>query len=241
MMKRTVAIFLAGVLMVMTACGVGESPESTPAPTPEAVSTPVPTAVPIEIPEGRLFVSIHSESGEIYSADGQQTILYYDCQTPSVSGTSAKGINAVLRQQYEEFMTGSGGEGNPISVNDYEHLSREDNAWRAQERMDSVSYSLSRKVSVARGDETVVSFLFDEYYYTGGAHGTAIRKGITFRSDGTRLMLSDLSPDPERFGKFCVEQMLMQSRSAEFAQCAFYYGYQSILPELLRVRLQQFW
>lgn len=233
MRKRGLALLLAGVLLCMSACGGGEAPAAQPSVTPEAVSTPAP-AVPVEIPEGRLFVSIHSESGEACSADGQYAVLYYDCQAPVVSGTNAQSINAVLQQRHEEFMTGTGGEGNPISVTDYEILARRDNAWRVEEGLEAVPYSMSRKVSVARGDETVVSFLFDEYYYTGGAHGTAIRKGLSFRSDGSELHFADLSPDPEGLKSFCADQMAEKSRSAEYAQHSFHYDYQLTLPNLVR-------
>lgn len=231
--KPAFALLLAGVMTLLTACSGGDIQGAQVQITPEAVSTPAPS-VPAEIPEGRLLVSIHSETGEVYSADGQQAILYYDCQTPVVSGTNAQPINAVLRQLYEDFMTGAGGEGNPVSVRDYEELARRDSSWRMQEGMEVVPFGLSREVSVARGDESVVSFLFDEYYYTGGAHGTAVRKGISFRSDGSQLHFSDLSSDPEGLKRFCVEQMVAQSRSAEYAQYSFHYDYQLVLPNLVR-------
>lgn len=228
MKKRMIPLLLAGMLL-FTACGGRETPEEAPVSTPEAVTTPSPvvetTPVPMEVPEGRLFVSMHSETGELYSDDGQHLLMSYNYQTPVVGGTNAEAINAVLQEKwsayFEPMLTGM------------EKAAREDYVWRQQQDMEPVPYGFSRKVSVARGDETVISFLLDDYSFSGGAHGYASRVAMTFRSDGTQLGFDDLSADPEALRSFCVEYMKELSHSAEFAQYSFHYDYYEILPALV--------
>jgi len=226
--KRMISLMLACLLLGLTACSAGEAPAAQPSVTPEAVSTPTPavesTPEPIEVPEGRLFVTIHAETGVISSEDGEHTILYYDCLTPVVAGVNAAPVNQVLQEKWDTYF-------NSVLA-EMETTARADYDGRILEGMEPVSYSLSRNVTMGRGDETVISFVYDDYSYTGGAHGYNVRTGLTFRSDGSQIGFADLSADEAALRNHCVEQMKLQSQSAEYAQYSFFYGFEQTLPAL---------
>lgn len=236
--RRWTALTAALLLLVQAGCSAGEAVSSAPAPTPVMSGASAPTAEPVTAAEGQYFIRMTAEEEATLSPDGAYTLLNFRSVTPEVTipadEAAAAAINGVLQAEREAFLAPEGEAGAaPLGLAGYKAAALEDYQRRQAEGITQpVRYALGRSVSVARGDETVLSFLYDEYYYTGGAHGTTVRTGRTFLTDGRQLSFEDLSPDADALRQFCVDHILNQSRGGEFAQYSFFYDYESVIPQL---------
>lgn len=211
------------LLTGLTACGEPAQTPNEPEPTPVVTETPGP--VRAEVP---IWVEITSRQGEATSRQGE-TVMTYDWQQPRVTGVpGAEQINAALQQKEEDFLHGTGG---------VEELSAEAEEFYNTCGELGSTYALSSGVSVARADDRVISLIFGDYAYTGGAHGYTGTSGWVYDSrTGQRLGLADLSGDETALKAFFVQYITELSKTEEYTydgQSLFFDDYEQWIPDVV--------
>lgn len=142
-------------------------------------------------------------------------ILVYSYQQPILSQgfSGANLINTKLSNATTAFLYGSGG------VEEMTELAKMD--WRESW---FTCYSLTREVSVARVDETVASFRYSDYAFTGGVHGYTAEYGVTYDMvSGEQLSLANLTHDEWALKEACRRYIrgVLESSAEEYKQGLF--------------------
>lgn len=92
-------------------------------------------------------------------------------------------INKVIKVQTEEFLTNAINNLYNDAVNDYISRNQDDFPFNA--------YGANLDYNVAYNDDCTLSYYYDNYQFTGGAHGSTIRKSNTFNlNNGNQIPLS---------------------------------------------------
>lgn len=163
-----------------------------------------------------------TEMLEYDPADGRQLILNFSYVTPHVSidegDAAAEKINEYLAMLEETYYTGND-YGDGPSYGYYGMLEQaEDNfAYVHENSLDlPVEFEESRSVKLERADGRVLSFLFGEYLFTGGAHGMYSSRAYVFDAQsGELLTLDAITPDAEALRSFLVQRMMEQVEQDE--------------------------
>ncbi len=232
-MKRFVSTFMVFCLLFCL-CGCAEldklrevelPPLPTVEPSPETVNkaeeTPLPTPLP-EVSEPQILVNIGTTNLEAYDpAEEKELILSYSYDTPQIYmdgrpevsfainkaialldethytgndhglGSGTGGYNRMLEMALDHYgyVTGTGAEGY------------------------SLECTASRTVSLERADGNILSIVYHDYYYTGGAHGNSYTRAYGFDTrSGEMLSIEDLSSEPDVFRSFLIESMVQMAR-----------------------------
>ena len=249
-MKKSLAILLCMVLAVNLCACAGDLSKVELPPLPEVTQEPSAapqetevTAQPEEVSEevsepesqspeelsGQIIVNFkHSETEAFDPEEGTQRILTFAYDTPVIyvagRDEAAAAINEFIARLDETYYTGNDyGEG--YSTGYYGLLEQaEDNfTYVRSEGLDilPLEFASDRSVRVERADSTVLSLVFTEYVYLGGAHGSYVDRGYMFDTvTGERLELDDLSGDPEALRSLLTQKLLVIADSDEEIQLA---------------------
>ena len=210
-MKRILALLMLAVFTFgLCGCEKISSIELPPLPTvtpevTEAVEPPAsPEAEPAAQTETRsahgLIVSIKRSTKQAYDPqDGSKLILTFSYDTPTVyiegGEAAADAINEQTALMEDAFYTGNGyGTG----YNDMLTMAEDNYNYFVSNGIEGGMLELanSRTVSVERMDGQVLSLLYNDYTFTGGAHGFYGDTGCSFDVETGRLLsLEDLSSD----------------------------------------------
>ncbi len=198
---------------------------------------------PMSTADHGVSVTFERESEEFFTQDGQTRLLTYACDAPIVSVPGNLNAQTAIRDALEEerllFADGPEvTEGDLFAGREY-YLRTAGEQWQEQSKNGNGDYFspylLQRTADIARSDDRVLSVLFDDYSYLGGAHGWTGRYGYVFDcSTGERITLDTLSEDPQALRAFLEEELLRQANSAEYALYYFFDDYREYLPGLLR-------
>lgn len=214
---------VVALLTGLTACGEQGQTPNEPEATPVVTETPGPVRT-----DGPIWVEVTSQQGEVTSQQGE-TVMIYDWQQPRVMGVpGAEQINAAMKQKEENFLYGTGG---------VEELSAEAEEFYNAYGDFGSTYALSSGVSVARADDRVISMIFGDYTYTGGAHGYAGTSGWVYDSQtGQCLGLADLSGDETALKEFFVQYITELSKTEDYTyegQTIFFDDYEQWIPDVV--------
>jgi|GEM_PF-363318 len=257
MRRKTLCLLLAAVIgFSAAACdpsGSGREPSAVPeTAVPESrTDTPAPTGT--AVPEGeektasetvRVTVGVETESRTFADDSGTVTLLDYAADRPRVEirgrSGAAEAINRVLEEDLRRFREGEESADYVTGQEAFLSAAREDLSWRRKDgNGDSfVPYMLQRRAGVPRGDDRVLSVVFDETTFLGGVHPYTGRSARNFDTrTGAELKLEDLAEDPAAFLDRCADRLWEESRGGEntlMAMAGYYDGYEDTLPELLR-------
>ncbi|MBR4078360.1 MAG: DUF4163 domain-containing protein [Oscillospiraceae bacterium] len=148
---------------------------------------------------GGVWVTYREDGGTIKSEDHTE-IFVYSYQQPVLQG-NAPGIhmiNTKLDNATTAFLYGSGG------VEEMTELAKMD--W--QESWFNC-YRLERKTSVARLDDAVASFRYEDYAFNGGVHGNTFEYGMTYDMvSGEHMTLASLTEDEAGLKLVCRQHLL---------------------------------
>ena len=220
-MKRILALLLMAVFTFgLCGCEKISSIDLPPLPTvtPEAAE---PSAAPSAEPAAQtetesahgLIVSIKRTTRQAYDPqDGSKLILTFSYDTPTVyieSGeTAAAAINEQTALMEDAFYTGNGyGTG----YNDMLTMAEDNYNYVVNAGIEGGILELvnSRTVSVERMDDRVLTLLYNDYSFTGGAHGFYGDTGCSFDVETGRLLsLEDLSGDYDALPSFLTDYMV---------------------------------
>lgn len=223
------------------------TPEAAPEATPEATPEAAETTAPLETGSAHgLIVGVSRTTMEAYDPqDGSQLILTFSYDTPTVYLEGGEAVAAAINEQTalleETYYSGSGyGTG----YNDMLTMAEDNYNYIVSSGIEGgmVELVCSRTVSVERMDAKVLTLLYNDYSFTGGAHGSYGDTGYSFDlSTGNLLSLEDLSGDYESLASFLVDYMVNTvENDPELAQridLGLYEegtGYAEILSPLLR-------
>lgn len=171
--------------------------------TPEETEEPETTAELETKDQPRTIVNQHnisvtdlSSNGTYYANDGKTPVLEVDVAYPTISipdreDVSEK-INSAIKSEVETFWNFEN-QNASYAREDYE-MAADDTNYSFEPYTGSFSYT------VKRCDTQIISIVFSQYDYTGGAHGNPWQYGVTFdAATGNRLQLEGLSDDYTAF------------------------------------------
>ena len=154
-----------------------------------------------------VWVSYREDAGSVKSEDDTE-IFVYSYQQPVLQG-SAPGIhmiNTKLDNATTAFLYGSGG------VEEMTELAKMD--WRESWFN---CYRLERKTSVARLDDVVASFRYEDYAFNGGVHGNTYEYGMTYDMvSGEHMSLANLTEDEAGLKLVCRQHLLEVMGAEDF-------------------------
>ena len=230
-MKKTTALILTLALALsLCACTELETVSLPPLPTetPAAVETrPVETAAPVEteteIDAPPVIVSIkRTEMQEYDPQNGAVLILTFAYDTPTVyieGSDAAAGINEYTSLLDESYYTGESYGGGEDSIYGYSNmltLAEDNYGYLTNENITDGMFELvsSRTVSVERLDAQVLTLLYNDYSFTGGAHGFYGDRAYCFSTeDGALLTLESLSSDTEKLKAALLDTIVQMANS----------------------------
>lgn len=211
----------------------GQSPE-TPLPTEEAWA-----ADPEEIPVRILVTNGKTEMTNVDPAEGEELILTFSYEMPRVDVENepevTERINESLAMVEETFYTGDsyGEEGRYIGYSAMLGAAEDNFTYVRDNNAVGMPLEFSDVLSarVTRAGNTVLSVIYTENCYMGGAHGSY--NSVAYNYDvttGELMTLDKLSEDPEALSDFLVARMLALAEQDEEG----YYSdaiFEDMLPE----------
>ena len=221
-MKKTVSIILALVLAFsLCACGDLSNVELPPLPTvtPEPTATPEPTPEPTpDVQDGQIIISVETTLEQAYDPqEGTQLILTFSYETPKIEilgrTDAEKAVNEYVAMLDETYVTGEDyGDGQGTGYNNMLTMAEDNyNYWMGTGGGENLPLELSStsEVSIPRGDAQVLTLLYYNYSYLGGAHGSYDYTGYCFDTQtGELLTLDALSSDPDGLRSFLTDYMV---------------------------------
>ena len=229
-MKKAISLLLALALCLgLGACSAVSKPLPTPAPTAEATPeptseptpelTPEPTPIPTPAPPTEERVTVSIERTELTAMDpqtGKNCILHFAYDTPVIeiedNPKAAQAINEFIALQNEAFYTGEDyGDGYGTGYNNMLTLAEDNYLYLVESGTETpaIEYSADRSVSVVRNDGIVLTLVFNDYSYLGGAHGGVITRGYCFdAATGELLTLEKVSTDKAAFARSLADAMI---------------------------------
>ncbi len=259
-MKKIFSLLLAGVMIIgLAGCEQLSNVELPPLPTvtPETVEaspSPSPTVEPTPEPAqesaGPVTVNVKRTMQQAYDPqNGTELILTFSYDTPVVyiegGDEAAAAINERVARMDEGYYTGNDyGDGQGTGYNDMLTMAEDNYRYVVETGAEGVPLEMAstRTVSVPRIDSQVLTLLYNDYMYTGGAHGNYGYEAYSFDlSDGHLITLQELSSDYDTLSSFLVDYMVQMVESdPELAQridtslLPEGSGYADILSPLLR-------
>ena len=233
-MKKIFALLLAGaMIMGLAGCEQLSNVELPPLPTvtPETVEaspspspTAEPTPEPVEESAGPVTVNVKRTMQQAYDPqNGTELILTFSYDTPVVyiegGDEAAAAINERVALMDEGYYTGNDyGDGQGTGYNDMLTMAEDNYRYVVETGAEGVPLEMAseRSVSVPRIDSRVLTLLYNDYMYTGGAHGSYGYEGYCFDlSDGHLITLQELSSDYESLAAFLTDYMVQLVESDE--------------------------
>lgn len=233
-MKKIFSLLLAGVMIIgLAGCEQLSNVELPPLPTvtpetTEASPSPSPTAEPTPEPEqetaGTVTVNVKHTLQQAYDPqNGTELILSFSYDTPVVyiegGEETAAAVNERIALMDEAYYTGNEYDGmQGTGYNNMLTMAEDNYRYVVETGAEGVPMELAsdRSVSVPRIDSQVLTLLYNDYMYTGGAHGSYGYEGYCFDlSDGHLLTLEELSSDYEALSAFLVDYMVQMVESDE--------------------------
>lgn len=233
-MKKIFSLLLAGVMIIgLAGCEQLSNVELPPLPTvtpetTEASPSPSPTAEPTPEPEqesaGAVTVNVKHTLQQAYDPqNGTELILSFSYDTPVVyiegGEETAAAVNERIALMDEAYYTGNEYDGmQGTGYNNMLTMAEDNYRYVVETGAEGVPMELAsdRSVSVPRIDSQVLTLLYNDYMYTGGAHGSYGYEGYCFDlSDGHLLTLEELSSDYEALSAFLVNYMVQMVESDE--------------------------
>ena len=145
--------------------------------------------------ESNITIEMHTEEERKTADDGTVYLIKtYTYPTVTIEGNdaAAEKINADIRSRIDPFLSNTEAEG----------WAKEDYEYRLEESPDEsfIAYNEDLSFKTERADSNVISFILNNYAYTGGAHGNSDIHGINYNPrTGELISFSDLSEDPAAF------------------------------------------
>ena len=241
-MKKLISILLILTLCLgLCACQAAGKVELPPIPTSEPSAEPVPQpeddvpatpeAQPKDTPapeaEGNLIVTVEKTELEAYDPqNGETLILRFSYDTPRVisetAPAAAQAINEYLAVLDEAYYTGDDfGDGYGTGYNNMLTMAEDNYIFMVESQMEypSYEYTADRTATVVRNDNRVLTVCYNDYTYTGGAHGMYSARYYNFDpSTGVVLSLSDLSADEPAFKAYLTDRMAALAQTDETIQ-----------------------
>ncbi|MBO5497509.1 MAG: DUF4163 domain-containing protein, partial [Oscillospiraceae bacterium] len=238
-MKRVFAGLLA-LVMCLGLCACGGRVELPPVPTAETVvvpteapqetETPAPVETEAPAPEiaeasGQVIVSVERTEQKAYDPQyGETLILSFSYETPVVideeNPAAADKVNEFVGLMNEAFITGEDyGEGAGIGYNNMLTYAEENYGMQLEMNLEYPSFELScaRHIAIPRNDGRVLTLLFNDNNYTGGAHGGYSTRGYSFdMASGEKLTLASLNSDEAALRDFLTQEMVRQAREDDY-------------------------
>ena len=233
-MKKIFSLLLAGVMIIgLAGCEQLSNVELPPLPTvtPETAEqspSPSPTVEPTEEPvqetAGTVTVNVKRTVQQDYDPqNGTELILSFSYDTPVVyiegGEETAAAVNERIALMDEAYYTGNEYDGmQGTGYNNMLTMAEDNYRYVVETGAEGVPMELAsdRSVSVPRIDSQVLTLLYNDYMYTGGAHGSYGYEGYCFDlSDGHLLTLEELSSDYEALSAFLVDYMVQMVESDE--------------------------
>lgn len=140
----------------------------------------------------KISVTDLSSNGTYYAKDGKSPVLDVNVSYPAISipdkDEISEKINTALKTEVETFWN---------FEKENASYAREDFEMAAEDENYSFEpYTASFSYTVKRCDTQIISIVFSQYDYTGGAHGNPWQYGVTFdAATGNRIQLEGLSSD----------------------------------------------
>ena len=231
-MKRVFSALLALVLC-LSFCACGALNTLPPVPTAETVivpteapqeteapAAPEETAAPVQTEESaRVIVTVDKTEQQAYDPQyGETLILTFSYETPMVideeNPAAAEKVNEFIGRMNEAYITGEDyGEGAGIGYNNMLTFAEENYGMQLEMDLEYPVFELTsaRHISIPRNDGRVLTLLFNDNNYTGGAHGSYSTRSYSFdMASGEKLTLADLSADEAALRDFLTGEMLRQ-------------------------------
>ena len=208
-----------------------QTPAPTVPPTPEATAAPVESAEPvISSPSCTIIINtIRTALEEFDPAEGKELILSYSYETPVVfmeqRSQAAARINGSIALLDETHYTGNDhGMGSGTGGFNMMLEMAQDNfayVYNTGAQGVSLEYTASRTAEIARADDTVLSIVYRDFYFTGGESGVHYTRGYSFDTEsGEKLSLEKLSQDSQGFRSFLLESMKAQAADTKLTEDA---------------------
>lgn len=217
--------------------------EPTEEPTPEPEETPAPVL------ENQVLISTKRILTRDYDpAENEKLILTFSYDTPFVyiegRDEAAAKINEYIAMLDETYYTGNDyGGGTAVGYNLMLEMAQDNYSYIVNSGAEGINYEFaaSRSSGVERADSKVISLLFNDYVYSGGAHGEYGDTGYVFDAEtGELLTLDRLSSDYDAFADYVVQyiselaendESYAEGVSLEYTQAE---SYSDVLSPLLR-------
>lgn len=209
-MKKAIALIIAIMLMLsLCACDdVHDEQEKAP------------------VPSSSVSVSYDTFTSSLSSAEGDNVIFESEIVTPIVtlkSGKTSDKINSLLNELQTAYNEGA----DAIK-----------SAALAQDSFDSnAPYEYKCEVSIARGDTSVLSLIYDIYTYSGGTHGYTARTARCFDTQtGAELKLADITDDIDTLKEFLYGYILNLAAGEKYTfdgESIFFEDFTAVIPELI--------
>ena len=233
-MKKIFSMLLAGVMIIgLAGCEQLSNVELPPLPTvtpeteeqsPSPSPTVEPTEEPVQETAGTVTVNVKRTVQQDYDPqNGTELILTFSYDTPVVYIEGGDDVAAAINERIahfdEAYYTGNDyGDGQGTGYNNMLTMAEDNYRMIIETGTEGVPMELAsdRSVSVLRIDSQVLTLLYNDYMYTGGAHGCYGYEGYCFDlSDGHLLTLEELSSDYEALSAFLVNYMVQMVESDE--------------------------
>lgn len=233
-MKKILALLLAlALVFALCACEGVENIELPPLPTEpvetaeptQLPETPAPTAAPEAEAEQQTIVAIKRTELKDYDPQfGTTLILSFTYDTPTVyiegNGEATQAINEYTALLDETYYTGEDyGDGMGTGYHNMLTLAEDNYNYLSTLETADVVYEMasSQTVTVERSDAQVLTLLYNNYSFTGGAHGFYGERGYCFDAGtGELLTLESVSADAEALKSWLTATMsdMVQSDTA---------------------------
>ena len=220
-----------------------EPEEEEPTPPEEAdpeEPAPAEGAAPEPQPETadslRAVVTVSTERQEHRSEDGDALLMREVVELPQLRLLNGPlrieaQINSSLKEDLEvlrQSLADENGRDRLLVMAEEQYAYYAEEGWAAA----FPGYSETRSVEVPRCDSRVLSFLYTDSFYAGGAHGTAMQHGISYSLEtGKLLSFDDLSDAPEALRQRCVE-FIDGTIQKDYAAGEIVPDYKDLLPGL---------
>lgn len=137
-----------------------------------------------------------SSNGTYYANDGKTPVLEVDISYPNISIPDrtevSEKINAAIKSEVDTFWNFE--KQNASYAKEDHEMAADDANYSFEPYTGSFSYT------VKRCDKQIISIVFSQYDYTGGAHGNPWKYGVNFdAATGDRIQLEALSSDYTNF------------------------------------------
>lgn len=178
-------------------------------------------------------VIVHTSKAysDYYAEDGKLIFSFFSFE-PRVSilgGSSADKINSVL-QEFSDSLLSSDSETDGLDGIEEMREAAEQFYEEAGEYF-YTNFALERRVYIPRIDENVLSLLFNDYYYIGGAHGGTTNTGLSFDVESGELLTLDSVFSGDYMDFF--RQRVIDTCESEYAAAVFP-SYQDYIGDFLK-------